>query len=273
MQPPVYPAPLPRRRRSDLSIFVLLIVGAFVVWGIVQAARSVRNAELGLVRYERAQKDLLIDARLINVARGIRVDVPLTVRLRRETVMVVSRMNAHRSAVGSGVILRDDAHGMVILTAKHVVRHAGPVSVVLSNRDYLPILAESVSVSPQDDLALVYTAASDAKLIRAHFASHDLQDREHFVVMGHPGKRSWVASPGLTEKHLHYVFLFCPKCDNGDSGAGVFNLRGELTGILVSRVLVDAPSALTGRKIHAVVFFMEPLDRTRAFVTSHLKPF
>jgi len=135
MQPPVYPPQLPHRRRFDLSIVVLLIVGTLVVWGIVQAARSIRNAELGLISYERAQRDLLIDTGLINDARGVRVDVPLTMRLRKHTVMVVSRINAHRSAVGSGVILRDDAHGMVILTAKHMVRHAGPVSVVLSNHD------------------------------------------------------------------------------------------------------------------------------------------
>jgi hypothetical protein len=269
MLPPVYPPHVPRKRRFDLSVAVLGIVGLFVIWGIVQAARSIRIAEVGFVRYERAQKDLLIDAGLINAARAIRVDGPLGMRLRRETVMVVSRINARRSSVGSGVILRDDARGMVILTAKHVVRHAGPTSIVLSNHDYLPTLAESVVLSAQDDLALIYTAASDAKLLRSRFARHELQDREHFIVMGHPGKSSWVASPGIAERHMHYVFLYCPRCDKGDSGAGVFNARGELTGILVSKVFVDAPSANTGKRVHAVVFFMEPLERARAFVQQH----
>ncbi|MFN2528291.1 MAG: hypothetical protein ABR584_06190 [Candidatus Baltobacteraceae bacterium] len=66
-------------------------------------------------------------------------------------------------------------------------------------------------------------------------------------------------------------FAFCPKCDNGDSGAGVFNVRGELTGILVSKVFVDAPSAASGKRDPRVVFFMEPLDRTRAFAASKVK--
>ncbi|MDP9017428.1 MAG: serine protease [Candidatus Eremiobacteraeota bacterium] len=236
------------------------------VWGALEGAHMFHNARLGLLRYQKAQQDLFIDARLAEQARRVVASPALVASLRRETVMVVSRINARRSAVGSGVVLRNDRNGMLILTAKHIVRHRGPVSIVVSKQHYLPIPATRVVASPTEDLALVWTGSSDASVVPIRFAHRQLRTHERFIVMGHPGKRSWVATPGLAEEHLAYIFLYCPQCDNGDSGAGVFTTDGEVAGILVSKVFVDAPAIATGKRTRVVVFFMEPLERTRGFV-------
>ena len=256
-------------RGPDLSVFVLLLISIFVIWGIVQASRMMHNAQLGLIRFERAQRDLFIDAGLIEASRRVRVKPALSAELSAQTVMVISRMNHNRSAVGSGVIVQNNSRGILILTAKHIVRRGGPVFVVFRTPQYVRINAKRISLSASHDLALLWIAPIIMHLRTAHFARHDLQTRDRFIVMGHPGAHSWLASAGIAERHLHDVFLYCPQCDRGDSGAGVFNVRGELTGIVISKVFIDAPNARTGARMHAIAFFMESLKDTRAFVQTH----
>lgn len=264
-QPPVFP---PDRRRPapgfDLSLLVLLLVSAIVIWGVVQAGHMMRNAERGLIAFERAQKDVFIDPKLIDSARHVSARARLARSLKHETVMVVGRINARHSAVGSGVILRNDSHGFVILTARHVVRGRTNVTIVLPD-SRLAIRATRIVMAGAEDLALVYAPLHDPRLGLAHFAKADLQTRDKFIVVGHPGKYSWLVSTGVAERHIRHIYLYCPKCDRGDSGGGVFTMQGALTGIIVSKVFVDAPTSPSGKRMKTITFFAVPLERTRAF--------
>ncbi len=105
-------------------------------------------------------------------------------------------------------------------------------------------------------------------LPRATLAATELRNRERFTVMGHPGSKSWVASPGVLERHLNYALLFCPSCDYGDSGAGVFDARLRLQGIVVSKVFMRAPSAQSGKLVGVTAFLMEPVSHVRRFIAN-----
>ena len=269
-RPPVYPPQTRRKGGFDLALVVLLLVSGMVIWGMVQAAHMMRNAERGLIAFERAQKDVYIDADLIRSAKRVTADAAFAGALKHQTVMVVGRINARRSAVGSGVIIRDDARGFAILTARHVVRGRTNVTIVLPDT-MLAIHASRIVISRADDLAMVFTPLHDPRLHAAGFAAADLQTRDRFVVMGHPGKYSWAASPGVAERHIRHIYLYCPRCDRGDSGGGVFTMQGRLTGVITSKVLVDAPTLPAGKRLHTVTFFAVPLARTRAFVQQALR--
>ena len=268
-RPPVYPPDAQRKGGFDLALVVLLLVCGVVIWGIVQAAHMLRDAQRGVIAFERAQKDVYIDADLIRSAKRVTAAPAFAGELKHQTVMVVGRITARRSAVGSGVILRDDARGFAILTARHVVRGRTEVTIVLPD-SMLSIRASRIVLSRADDLAMVFAPLHDPRLHPATFAASDLQTRDRFVVMGHPGKYSWAASPGVAERHLRHTYLYCPRCDRGDSGGGVFNMQGGLTGVITSKVLVDAPTLPAGKRLHTITFFAVPLARTRAFVRGTL---
>lgn len=268
-RPPVFPPDEGRRKPGfDLAMVLLVVISGFIIWGIVQAVHMMRNAELGLVAFERMQKDVYIDADLIRSAKRVTTGPAFATSLRHQTVMVVGRISARRSAVGSGVILRDDDRGFVILTARHVVRGRSNITIVLPD-SMLGIRVTRIVMSGKDDLAMLFAPLHDARLRAAAFAKADLQTRDRFVVMGHPGKYSWAASPGVAERHIRHTYLYCPKCDRGDSGGGVFNMQGRLTGIITSKVLVDAPTVPSGKRLHTITFFAVPLDRTRAFALKY----
>jgi hypothetical protein len=252
-------------RRIDLSLVVLVIVLALLCGGIWQMARAFPDAGQGLIIYAREQKDLFIDAGLIQESYRVHSNSPLAQRLRERTVIVAARTSPNTAYMGAGVIL-GTRHGHIeILTARHIVVHSGRKFVIFP--DHVVRKAVRIVISRDRDLALVYVAPvsltdyPSVRLAKETFATGD-----QFVVMGHPGAKSWTASPGLAERHLTYTLLFCPTCDKGDSGAGAFDRSGLLHGIVVTKAIMRAPSAKTGRYIKITAFEIEQPEAIRAFL-------
>jgi hypothetical protein len=251
--------------RVDFSLVVLVIVLALLGGGIWQMARAFPDAGKGLVIYAREQKDLFVDAGLIRQSYRVRSTTGLAERLREQTVIVATRTSPHTAYMGAGVILGTRNGRIQILTARHIIAHSGRKFVIFP--DHTERRAVRVIPSKKEDLALVYVAQvpltqyPSARLARDTFATGD-----PFIVMGHPGAKSWTASPGLAERHLYTTFLFCPTCDKGDSGAGAFDRTGMLHGIVVSKAIMRAPSAQTGRYIKLTAFEIEQPEAIRAFL-------
>jgi len=257
-------AAVPRIRRIDLSIVVLAIVIAFLAIGMVQATRQWDDAQRGLILYEQARKDAYIDAGLIQRSAHVRVHRSLVATLRLQTVMVATRVGGH-AFVGAGVIVGERNGKLQIVTARHVVDHDGTHVVYFT--PHLCARVTRVVRSRHDDLALLYVAPlPGVSYSVGRFANGELQTGTPFVVMGHPGLHAWLASTGLAEKHRRQTLLFCPTCDRGDSGAGVFDRSGELLGIVVLKVRVNAPSKRTGRYFTFTAFEAETLAQVRDFV-------
>lgn len=253
-----------RVRRIDLSIVVLAIVIAFLTIGMVQAMRQWDDAQRGLLIYEQARKDAYIDAGLIQRSARVHVRPSLVAMLRAQTVMVATRVASH-AFVGAGVIVGERNGRLEIVTARHVIDHPGDRIVYFT--PHLGVKVTQIVRSKRDDLALLYAQEIPGITYAVgKLATSELQTGTPFVVMGHPGLHAWLASTGLAEKHARQTLLFCPTCDRGDSGAGVFDRNGALRGIVVLKVRVNAPSKRTGRYFTFVAFEAETLAQVRDFV-------
>lgn len=254
-------------RRVDFSIVMLATVLVLFGGAVWQMARTFPDAGRGLIIYAREQKDLFVDAGLIRESYHVRGNSGLALRLREQTVIVAARTSPHTAYMGAGVIMGAKHGKLEILTAGHIVDHHGRKFVIFP--DHTVRSAVRVIRAPHDDLALVYvdpvplTEYPVAQLAKETFATGD-----RFVVMGHPGAKSWTASPGVAERHLHTTLLFCPSCDRGDSGAGAFDRRGALHGIVVTKATMRAPAAESGRYIKLTAFEIEQPEAIRAFMRS-----
>jgi len=252
------------RRTFDLSAVVLIATIAGSIALFAQAVKAIPDAGRGLVIYETHRTDAYIDAALIDRAETVRVSRSLIRKLDGETVMVATRAGTH-AIVGTGVVIVRRGGNATILTAKHVVAHAGIHVVVFPSRRWR--VASHVSVASNRDLALVRVRIpAGERIVSATFAHGPLPTGAAFVVVGHPGAHAWFASTGVAEQHLFGTLLFCPHCGRGDSGAGAFSTDGRLRGIVVLQALIDAPMRATGRFVNVRAFEIEPLSHIRAFV-------
>ncbi len=252
-------------KRLDFSLVLLLLVLVLFGGAIAEMARAYPDAGRGLIIYAREQKDLFVDAGLIQESYRVRTPFSLADRLRAQTVIVATQTSSHSAYVGAGVIIGQRNGMLTVLTAKHIIAHKGEHFVVFANHHGR--YAARVVPSRNEDLALVFVRAvpglkySIAKLGQRSFSSGDT-----FVVMGHPGAKAWTASPGVAEAHLRETLLFCPTCDRGDSGAGAFDRRGTLRGIVVTKAIMSAPSSKTWRYISLTAFEIERPEAIRAFL-------
>ncbi|HEV3155021.1 MAG TPA: serine protease [Candidatus Baltobacteraceae bacterium] len=252
-------------RRIDFSLVVVLLVLALFGGGIYQFARTYPDANRGLLIFAKAQKDLFVDAGLIQESYQVRAPDSLTRMLRLQTVIVAAQSEPHTLYVGAGVILGERAGIVKILTARHIVAHGGQRFVVFRQGVAFKVLR--VLPDRRQDLALVYVrAAPGIAYTVARIGAAGFATGQPFVVMGHPGARSWIASPGIAERHLLHTLLFCPTCDRGDSGAGAYDKSGVLRGIVVARDVIAAPNVRTGRYFKVIAFEIVRPEAIRSFL-------
>lgn len=252
-------------KRLDLSLVVLLLVLVLFGGAIVQMARAYPDAGRGLIIYAREQKDLFVDTGLIQASYRVHASSTLAERLRLQTVIVATETSEHSAYMGAGVIVGAHKNLLTILTAKHIIAHHGEHFVVFPNHHGR--FAARVVPAPDADLALVYVrAVSGVTYSIARVGDRSFNSGDTFVVMGHPGAKEWTASPGVAERHIHDILLFCPTCDRGDSGAGAFDKNGTLRGIVVTKAIMHAPSAETWRTVKLTAFEIELPEAIRAFL-------
>ena len=252
-------------RRLDLSLVVLLLVLVLFGGAIVQMARAYPDAGRGLIIYACEQKDLFVDAGLIQASYHARAPSSLAERLRKQTVIVATQTSERSAYVGAGVIIAQRNGMLTVLTAKHIIAHRGEHFVVFPNHHAR--YAVRVVPSPKEDLALVYVrAVAGLNYSVAQLGARSFHNGDTFVVMGHPGATVWTASPGVAEEHLRETLLFCPTCDRGDSGAGAFDKQGTLRGIVVTKAIVSAPAFKSWQYISLTAFEIERPEAIRAFL-------
>ena len=152
-----------------------------------------------------------------------------------ETVIVYAAKGAMTN-IGAGVIVGQQGGALVIATAAHVVANAVPRVQLDSD-----VVLSVVEVDRIDgfDLALLWTSAYDGRPSLAEFGQPSAGEDVH--VWGHRLAQRYVESqasvidldPALPEGPADGRFgIDCESCDHGDSGAGVFDARGRLLGIL-----------------------------------------
>jgi S1-C subfamily serine protease len=257
-------------RRIDFSLVVLLMMLAFCAAGVYELERIYPNASRGMLIFAREQKDLFVDSGLVAESYHVHASPSLARQLRAQTVIVGTRTSDHSGYVGAGVIVGERKGVLTIVTAKHIVEHTGRRFVVFP--EFVGRFALRVVPDPYHDLAVVFVRALPGVSYRvARIAPSSFNSGQRFVVMGHPGAQSWVASPGVAERHLRSTLLFCPTCDRGDSGAGAFDSQGELRGIVVTKATMVVPSAKDGSDFRLTAFQIEHPDAVRAALRRALK--
>ncbi len=267
-----------RRRRADVHgaverlslrqfapVALLIGVLALAVVGVWQIGRSWRDATRGLLIFARNQKDLIVDTDLVERSYSVKNDPAVIERLRLQTVIVATYAGNHHVYMGAGVIVAQRRGMLTILTAKHLLTHHGRHFVLF--REGLGRYAKTVALAGSEDLAIVRVRAiPGVPYAVAGLARRDLRTGQTFTVMGHPGAREWLASPGIAERHRTITLLFCPTCDRGDSGAGAFTSADKLDGIVVKKARIAIPSFRRDRGAIITAFEIERLDAIRPFL-------
>lgn len=259
-----------RLLRFDLSAAVLILTLIFCIGGIYELVRTYPSADRGILVFAREQKDMFVDAGLVAESYRVHTNRSLARVLRSQTVIVAARTSAHTGYMGAGVIVAVHGDMLTIVTARHIVEHAGQKYVIF--RGYGGRFPARVVADTYHDLALVFVRAIPGESYTvASIAPAGFKSGQKFTVMGHPGSGSWVASPGVAEQHLHTTLLFCPTCERGDSGAGAFDSRGLLRGIVVTKAVMIAPSARDGSDFRLTAFEIEQPQAVRALLRRALK--
>ena len=146
-----------------------------------------------------------------------------------------------QTSSGSGVIISNDGY---ILTCHHVVEGASAVKVTLRNNNtYNAILVGSDEAS---DLAVLKISAEETLTYAVQGHSADLIAGEQVVAIGNPlgtlGGTVTVGYISSTEREITMsdgsvmtLLQTDAAINSGNSGGGLFNLAGELIGIVNSK--------------------------------------
>jgi serine protease Do len=190
---------------------------AVLVLATVSAARADMIPEL----FERVHRSVV-------VVRALEVDVPAE-----------EGAGPNVSSVGSGVLISADGK---ILTASHLVHAASEITVEFWDRQRVP--ARVLSSAPGADIALVQAETVPAGVVVARLADSDTaRIGEQVFVIGAPyglshtltvGHVSGRQRSGQTTTALgHAEFLQTDAAINhGNSGGPMFNMAGEVLGIV-----------------------------------------
>ena len=164
---------------------------------------------------------------------------PSVVRIRQ---LAADHEDGTEFNVGSGVVVQD---GGLILTNLHVVAGATRLGIVFA--DGFETDGHIISVTPEQDLAVVQAAVVPENLIPATLASSQgLRPGDQVVVVGHPFgigpsvsagvvsglRRSYVSADA--EDTLHDLIQFDAATNPGNSGGPLVNMRGEVVGIVTA---------------------------------------
>ena len=165
------------------------------------------------------------------------------VEITTETVTQQSRLGQYVSAgAGSGVIISKEGY---IVTNHHVVKGATTITVRLSNGTEFG--AYLVGSDEQSDIAVLWIDAGSYPLTVATLgASFDLVVGEDILAIGNPlGSLGGTVTEGMISATARQISVsgnvmtllqVSAPINPGNSGGGLFNMAGELVGIVNAKV-------------------------------------
>ena len=152
------------------------------------------------------------------------------------------------TALGSGVIISPDGY---IVTNNHVVSGASDCTITLYTGEKYP--ATLIGTDPNTDLAVIKIEASDLDYAIVADSSQ-LQLGQETIVIGNPLGMGITCTNGIissTEKEVNIsgytinVIQTNAAINSGNSGGGLFNMNGDLIGIVNSKSSNSAISSTT----------------------------
>lgn len=160
-----------------------------------------------------------------------------------DSVVDIDVFSSNKKASGSGVIIREDGH---IITNYHVVENFSEIVVRL--RDGSEYSAFYIGGDAKYDIAVIkINPIPNAELVVPAFGkSSEIKVAEDVIAIGNPlGMLSGTVTKGIISAEIRkirtdfypmdYLQIDAP-INNGNSGGAVFNLSGELIGIVTAKV-------------------------------------
>jgi serine protease Do len=146
------------------------------------------------------------------------------------------------SGAGSGVVIAKEGF---IVTNAHVIE--GATSVMVRMRDGTEFSAKTVGADERTDIAVLWIDAGDYPLTVATLgSSFDLVVGEDILAIGNPlGSLGGTVTEGMVSATARQILVSNQKMtllqvsapiNPGNSGGGLFNLAGELVGIVNAKV-------------------------------------
>jgi S1-C subfamily serine protease len=180
---------------------------------------------------------------LRDVFREVRPSVVVVATKQKDAVEGSARGFVDMLGLGSGVVISDEGD---VLTAAHVVAAADRILVSLADGTAVPahVVASSISA----DVALVRLDAIPDGLVAAKLADSDrLEIGDPIFVVGHPYGLDYTLTTGvLSAKRrpkkvagtmaMRELFQTDAAVNQGNSGGPMFNMQGEVVGIVSSVV-------------------------------------
>lgn len=192
------------------------------------------------------------DVSVETVERGQLMTVPQTVAAVKDSVVEITTETVTQglgffsqyvtSGAGSGVVISDNGY---IITNNHVIENATSIIVRLTDRkEYKAVL---VGTDPEADIAVIrIEPEADHPLVSAVIGNSDkLVVGEDIIVIGNPlGQLGGTVTNGIisaTERAVNIsgdimtLIQTNAAVNPGNSGGGMFNLYGELVGVINSK--------------------------------------
>ena len=158
----------------------------------------------------------------------------------QDAVVVINASSGRSVSAGSGVIISDKGY---ILTCNHVIENATEINVTVNGYNTV-YRACAVGTDKSTDLAVLKIEPQESEPLTA--ATHGISDNlvvgEHVVAIGNPlGTLGGTVTDGIisakarqvkTENGTMTLLQTNAAINSGNSGGGLFNLKGELVGIV-----------------------------------------
>ena len=155
---------------------------------------------------------------------------------------------------GAGVICKIDEKYLYILTADHIIKQSGNVSIQINTKK------EKIKIENLDrkyiyrdknvDLALITLLKPKGEFDYLPITNRPVEQGDRIFTIGHPLNFHYTATEGIVSnesairKHnnqdVTYLMISSPSF-SGNSGGAVVNSRGELIGIVVGIMYVEQP--------------------------------
>ena len=184
---------------------------------------------------------------------------------RQQTFVVQSLIDGDKANIGGGVVVARDGDVLTIATAAHVIKDGGPMRILDTSRQaYYAVI--DVRQIPAGDLALVRVRAQPQSPQPVALAT--AAPGEPVWVWGHPDNAFWTLATGTVTRvdarlphrdDTPRITITCDRCAHGDSGAGVFNAKGQLVGILTASWRVP-PGPVLFVEVQPVAEFLPDLN-------------
>lgn len=177
-----------------------------------------------------------------------------------QSIVVIETQTMLGSGAGSGVVVTDDGY---ILTNQHVIDQA--MAVKVTAQDGTSYEAEVIEENARKDLALIKINPQNKNELQPASLGNpnDVEIGETAIVIGNPlglgisASQGIISATGRTVDSKMQYFQIDAAVNPGNSGGGLFNIKGELIGIVNMK--------LAGEQIDGIGFAI-PLDEATKYL-------